>query len=134
MGIKSDWYLLDDDEKAIQSLRERIENLLTIATRTTRGYESNGSRKIGGTKDKNADIVIKIMELEDELAELNHSKRVKSVWMKLQISRIQKDKRKVFIDRYLRNMSLMETAKANGITKKTVCQTLKNFEKNKKNT
>lgn len=130
MGIKSDWYLLDDDEKAIQSLRERIENLLTIATRTTRGYESNGSRKIGGTKDKNADIVIKIMELEDELAELSHSKRVKSVWMKLQISRIQKDKRKVFIDRYLRNMSLTETAKANGITKKTVCQTLKNFEKN----
>lgn len=130
MGIKSDWYLLDDDEKAIQSLRERIENLLTIATRTTRGYESNGSRKIGGTKDKNADIVIKIMELEDELAELSHSKRVKSVWMKLQISRIQKDKRKVFIDRYLRNMSLTETAKANSITKKTVCQTLKKFEKN----
>ena len=36
MGIKSDWYLLEDDEKAIVSLKERIENLITIATRTTR--------------------------------------------------------------------------------------------------
>ena len=40
------------------------------------------------------------------------------------------DKSKVFIDRYLRNMSLTETAKANGTTKKTICQTLKKFEKN----
>jgi DNA-directed RNA polymerase specialized sigma24 family protein len=130
MGIKSDWYLLDDREKAIQTLRERIENLLTIATHTTRGYESNGSRKIGGTKDKNADIVLKIMELEDELAELNHDRHCQSVWLKLHIAQVERDKRKVFIDRYLRNMSLTETAKANGTTKKTICQTLKKFEQN----
>ena len=127
MGIKQDWYLLDDDEKAIQSLRERIENLLTIATRTTRGFEPTGSRKIGGTKDKNADIVLKIMELEDELAELTHDRNIKSVWMKLHIAQVERDKRKVFIDRYLRNMSLNETAKANGTTKKTICQILKKF-------
>jgi len=130
MGIKSDWYLLDDNEKAIQSLKERIEVLLAAATRTTRGFESNGSRKIGGTKDKNADIVIKIMELEDELAELGYEKHVKSVWLKLHIAQVERDKRKVFIDRYLKGMSLNETARANGITKKTVCQILKNFEKN----
>lgn len=127
MGIKQDWYLLDDDEKAIQSLRERIENLVTIATRTTRGFEPTGSRKIGGTKDKNADIVLKIMELEDELAELSYNHRRKSVWLKLHIAQVERDKRKVFIDRYLRNMSLNETAKANGTTKKTICQILKKF-------
>lgn len=127
MGIKQDWYLLDDDEKAIQSLRERIENLVTIATRTTRGFEPTGSRKIGGTKDKNADIVLKIMELEDELAELSYNHRRKSVWLKLHIAQVEREKRKVFIDRYLRNMSLNETAKANGTTKKTICQILKKF-------
>lgn len=127
MGIKQDWYLLDDDEKAIQSLRERIENLVTIATRTTRGFEPTGSRKIGGTKDKNADIVLKIMELEDELAELSYNHRRQSVWLKLHIAQVERDKRKVFIDRYLRNMSLNETAKANGTTKKTICQILKKF-------
>ena len=127
MGIKQDWYLLDDDEKAIQSLRERIENLVTIATRTTRGFEPTGSRKIGGTKDKNADIVLKIMELEDELAELSYNHRRQSVWLKLHIAQVERGKRKVFIDRYLRNMSLNETAKANGTTKKTICQILKKF-------
>ena len=127
MGIKQDWYLLDDDEKAIQSLRERIENLVTIATRTTRGFEPTDSRKIGGTKDKNADIVLKIMELEDELAELSYNHRRQSVWLKLHIAQVERDKRKVFIDRYLRNMSLNETAKANGTTKKTICQILKKF-------
>ena len=47
MGIKNDWYLLDDNEKAIRSLKERIESLVTIATRTTRGFENTGSRKTG---------------------------------------------------------------------------------------
>lgn len=130
MGIKSDWYLLDDDSKAIQSLKERIENLLTIATRTTRGFEATGSRKIGGTKDKNADIVLKVMELESELASIDYEHHLSRCAMITNIAKIPKPKRKVFIDRYIRNMSLNETAKANGTTKKTICQILKNFEKN----
>lgn len=130
MGIKTDWYLLDDDEKAILSLKERIESLVTIATRTTRGFEATGSRKIGGTKDKNADIVLKIMALEDELAETDYDYRLSRNKLIVNIAQIPKDKRKVFIDRYIRGMSLNETAKANGTTKKTVCQILKKFEKN----
>ena len=129
MGIKTDWYLLDDCDKAIQSLKERIENLSTIATRTTRGFEAIGSRKIGGTKDKNADIVLKIMELEDELAEIDHEYRVSRCSLIVSIAQIPKDKRKVFVDRYIRGMSLNETAKNNRVTKKTVCQILKKFEK-----
>lgn len=128
MGIKSDWYLLDDDEKAIVSLKERIGTLWTAATKTTRGFEATGSRKIGGTKDKNADLVLKIMELEAELAELDYGRHVKSVWLKLHIAQVERDKRKVFIDRYLRGMSLNETARANKTTKKTICQTLKKFD------
>ncbi len=127
MGIKSDWYLLDDDEKAIQSLRERIESLVTIATRTTRGFEATGSRKIGGTKDKNADIVLKIMELEDELAELDYDYRISRCSLIVNIANVPKEYRKIFIDRYLKGMSLNETARANGITKMTVCRILKNF-------
>ena len=127
MGIKSDWYLLDDDEKAIQSLRERIESLITIATRTTRGFEPTGSRKIGGTKDKNADIVLKIMELEDELAELDYDYRISRCSLIVNIANVPKEYRKIFIDRYLKGMSLNETARANGITKMTVCRILKNF-------
>lgn len=127
MGIKSDWYLLDDDEKAIQSLRERIESLVTIATRTTRGFEATGSRKIGGTKDKNADIVLKIMELEDELAELDYDYRISRCSLIVNIANVPKEHRKIFIDRYLKGMSLNETARANGITKMTVCRILKNF-------
>lgn len=127
MDIKQDWYLLEDDEKAIQSLRERIENLVTIATRTTRGFEATGSRKIGGTKDKNADIVLKIMELEDELAELDYDYRLSRNSMIINIANVPKDHRKIFIDRYLKGMSLNETAKANGTTKKTICQILKKF-------
>ena len=130
MGIKTDWYLLDDDEKAILSLRERIESLVTIATRTTRGFESTGSRKIGGTKDKNADIVLKIMALEDELSEIDYGYRLSRKKLIVNIAQIPKDKRKIFIDRYIRGMSLNETAKANGVTKQAVCNTLKNFEKN----
>ena len=127
MDIKQDWYLLEDDERAIQSLRERIENLVTIATRTTRGFEASGSRKIGGTKDKNADIVLKIMELEDELAELDYDYRLSRNSMIINIANVPKDHRKIFIDRYLKDMSLNETAKANGTTKKTICQILKKF-------
>ena len=127
MGVKSDWYLLDDDEKAIQSLRERIESLVTIATRTTRGFEATGSRKIGGTKDKNADIVLKIMELEDELAELDYDYRISRCSLIVNIANVPKEHRKIFIDRYLKGMSLNETARANGITKMTVCRILKNF-------
>lgn len=127
MGIKSDWYLLDDDEKAIQSLRERIESLVTIATRTTRGFEATGSRKIGGTKDKNADIVLKIMELENELAELDYDYRISRCSLIVNIANVPKEYRKIFIDRYLKGMSLNETARANGITKMTVCRILKNF-------
>lgn len=130
MGIKSDWYLLDDDAKAIQNLKERIENLLTIATRTTRGFEATGSRKIGGTKDKNADIVLKVMELESELASIDYEHHLSKCALIINISKIPKPKRKIFIDRYVKGMSLNETAKANGTTKKTVCQILKNFEKN----
>ena len=127
MDIKSDWYLLNDDAKAIVSLRERIENLLAIATRTTRGFEATGSRKIGGAKDKNADIVIKIMELEAELAEIDYEYRLSRCAMICSIAAIPKEKRKVFVDRYIKNMSLMETAKANKTTKKTICQILKKF-------
>ena len=127
MGIKQDWYLLDDDEKAIRSLRERIESLVTAATRTTRGFEPTGSRKIGGTKDKNADIVLKIMELEDELAEIDYDYRISRCSMIVNIANVPKEYKKVFIDRYIRGMSLNETAKANGTTKKTICQILKKF-------
>lgn len=127
MGIKSDWYLLEDDEKAIVSLKERIENLITIATRTTRGFEATGSRKIGGTKDKNADIVLKVMELESELASLGYEHHLSKCALIIDIAKIPKPKRKIFIDRYIHNMSLTETAKANGITKQAVCKTLKNF-------
>mgnify|MGYP002522963178 CR=1 FL=1 len=130
MGIKTDWYLLDDDEKAIISLKERIESLVTIATRTTRGFEATGSRKIGGTKDKNADIVLKIMELESELASIDYEHHLSRCALIVNIANtVPKEKRKVFVDRYLRNMSLNETAKANGITKMTTCRILKNFEK-----
>lgn len=127
MGIKQDWYLLDDDEKAIRSLRERIESLVTAATRTTRGFEPTGSRKIGGTKDKNADIVLKIMELEDELAEIDYDYRISRCSMIVNIANVPKEYKKVFIDRYIRGMSLNETAKASGTTKKTICQILKKF-------
>ena len=131
MDIKSDWYLLNDDAKAIVSLRERIENLLAIATRTTRGFEATGSRKIGGTKDKNADIVLKIMALEDELSEINYKYGLSRSMLVVNIALlIPREKRKVFVDRYVRNMSLTETAKANGTTKMTVCRILKNFSKN----
>jgi len=128
MGIKTDWYLLDDEEKAIQCLKERIENLHTIATRTTRGFEATGSRKIGGTKDKNADIVLKIMELEDELASMGYTYHLSRCALIVSIAEtVPKKNRKVFIDRYLKNMSLNETAKANSTTKKTICQILKKF-------
>lgn len=131
MDIKSDWYLLNDDAKAIVSLRERIENLLAIATRTTRGFEATGSRKMGGTKDKNADIVLKIMALEDELSEINYKYGLSRSMLVVNIALlIPREKRKVFVDRYVRNMSLTETAKANGITKMTVCRILKKFSKN----
>lgn len=131
MGIKTDWYLLDDEEKAIQCLKERIENLHTIATRTTRGFEATGSRKIGGAKDKNADIVLKIMELEDELASMGYTHHLSRCALIVNIAEtVPKKNRKVFIDRYLKNMSLNDTAKANSITKQAVCKTLKNFEKN----
>lgn len=131
MGIKTDWYLLDDNAKAIQSLKERIENLVTIATRTTRGFEATGSRKIGGTKDKNADIVLKVMELESELASIDYDHHLSKCQMIVNIAnQIPKDKRKVFVDRYVRNMSLTDTAKANNTTRRNVCKILKNFEKN----
>ena len=127
MGIKSDWYLVEDNAKAITSLRERIETLATVATKTTIGFEPTGSRKIGGAKDRNADIVIKIMELEAELAEIDYEYRLSRCAMICSIAAIPKEKRKVFVDRYVKNMSLMETARANGVTKQAVCKTLKNF-------
>ena len=100
MGIKSDWYLVEDNAKAITSLRERIETLAAVATKTTIGFEPTGSRKIGG---------------------------LSRCAMICSIAATPKEKRKVFVDRYVKNMSLMETARANGVTKQAVCKTLKNF-------
>lgn len=127
MGIKGDWYLVEDNAKAITSLRERIEILAAVATKTTIGFEPTGSRKIGGTKDKNADIVIKIMELEAELAEIDYEYGLSRCSLICTIATVPKEKRKVFVDRYIKNMSLMETARANKTTKKTICQILKKF-------
>jgi len=127
MGIKGDWYLVEDNAKAIASLRERIAVLDAVATKTTIGFEPTGSRKIGGAKDKNADIVIKIMELEAELAEIDYEYGLSRCSLICTIATVPKEKRKVFVDRYVKNMSLMETARANGVTKQAVCKTLKNF-------
>lgn len=127
MGIKGDWYLVEDNAKAITSLRERIETLAAVATKTTIGFEPTGSRKIGGVKDKNADIVIKIMELEAELAEIDYEYGLSRCSLICTIAMVPQEKRKVFVDRYIKNMSLMETAKANKTTKKTICQILKKF-------
>ena len=127
MGIKGDWYLVEDNAKAITSLRERIETLAAVATKTTIGFEPTGSRKIGGVKDKNADIVIKIMELEAELAEIDYEYGLSRCSLICTIATVPQEKRKVFVDRYIKNMSLMETAKANKTTKKTICQILKKF-------
>lgn len=127
MDIKSDWYLTEDTNKARISLQERIETLVAVATKTTMGFEPTGSRKIGGTQDRKADIVLKIMDLEAELAEIDYDYRLSRCAMICNIALVPKEKRKIFIDRYVRNMSLAETARANGITKKTVCQTLRKF-------
>ena len=67
------------------------------------------------------------MELEAELAEIDYEYGLSRCSLICTIATVPKEKRKVFVDRYIKNMSLMETAKANKTTKKTVCQILKKF-------
>ena len=129
MGIRDDYYLVADEEKAIEDIKDRILTLLTAATSTTKPMNVNqGGRIVGGTKDRNAKIMLKVIELEDELAEMNYHNTLSRVSLILSVAKVSQKAKPVFVKRYCRGMSLNEVAKAQKQSKRNICKILKNFE------
>lgn len=131
MGIRDDYYLVKDERQAIEDIKDRILALLTAATSTTKPMNVNqGGRIIGGSKDRNAKIMVKVIELEDELSEMNYQHSLSRIAMIQSIAKVPEKARPVFVKKYCKDMSLNQIAKAQKQTKQNICKILKNFEKN----
>lgn len=131
MGIRDDYYLVKDERQAIEDIKDRILALLTAATSTTKPMNVNqGGRIIGGSKDRNAKIMVKVIELEDELSEMNYQHSLSRIAMIQSIAKVPEKARPVFVKKYCNDMSLNQIAKAQKQTKQNICKILKNFEKN----
>ena len=131
MGIRDDYYLVKDEKQAIEDIKDRILALLTAATSTTKPMNVNqGGRIIGGSKDRNAKIMVKVIELEDELSEMNYRHGLSRVALILSIAKVPEKARSVFVKKYCKDMSLSEIARSQKQTKQNICKILKNFEKN----
>lgn len=131
MGIRDDYYLVKDEKQAIEDIKDRILVLLTAATSTTKPMNVNqGGRIIGGSKDRNAKIMVKVIELEDELSEMNYQHSLSRIAMIQSIAKVPEKARPVFVKKYCKDMSLNQIAKAQKQTKQNICKILKNFEKN----
>lgn len=131
MGIRDDFYLVKDEEQAIADIKDRILMLLTAATSTTKPMTTNqGGRVVGGTKDRNAKIMLKVIELEAELAEMGYKHSLSRVSLIQSVAQIPSKQKPVFVKRYCKGMSLNEVAKSQNQSKRNICKILKNFEKN----
>lgn len=131
MGIRDDYYIVKDEQQAIDDLKDRILMLLTAATSTTKSMTTNqGGRVIGGTKDRNAKIMLKVIELEDQLAEMGYKHRLSRVALIQSVSKVPEKAKPVFVKKYCKDMSLNQIAKAQNQTKQNICKILKNYEKN----
>jgi hypothetical protein len=131
MGIRDDYYLALDEEKAIRQIKDRILALLTAATSTTKPINVNqGGRIIGGSKDRNAKIMLKVIELESELAEMEYGHGLSRVALIQSVARVEPKAKPVFVKKYCKNMSLNQIATSQNQTKRNICKILKNFEKN----
>lgn len=130
MGIRDDYYLVRDEKQAIDDLKDRILMLLTAATSTTKSMTSNqGGRVIGGAKDRNAKIMLKVIELEDELAEKGYQYSLSRVAMIQSVAKVPDKAKPVFVKKYCKDMSLNQIAKSQNQTKQNICKILKSFEK-----
>lgn len=131
MGIRDDYYLVMDEKQAIEDLKDRILMLLTAATSTTKPMTSNqGGRVIGGSKDRNAKIMLKVIELEDQLSEMGYKHRLSRVALIQSVSKIPDRAKPVFVKKYCKGMSLNQIAKSQNCSKQNICKILKNYEKN----
>lgn len=131
MGIRDDYYIVKDEEQAIADIKDRILILLTAATSTTKPMNTNqGGRVVGGTKDRNAKIMLKVIELEAELAEMGYKHKLSKISLIQSVSQIPKKQKPVFVKRYCKGMSLNEVAKSQNQSKRNICKILKTFEKN----
>ena len=131
MGIRDDYYLVRDEQQAIEDIKDRILALLTAATSTTKPMNVNqGGRVVGGGKDRNAKIMIKVIELEDELAEMGYRHNLSRIALIQSIAKVDDKAKPVFVKKYCRDMSLNDIAKSQKQSKRNICKILKNFEKN----
>lgn len=131
MGIRDDYFLVKDEKQAIDDLKDRILTLLTAATSTTKPMDvCQGGRVVGGSKDRNAKIMLKVIELEDELAEMGYRHSLSKVALIQSVSKVSERAKPIFVKKYCKDMSLNEIAKAHNLTKRHICRILKNFEKN----
>lgn len=131
MGIRDDYYLTKDEAQEIADLKDRILTLLTAATSTTKPMTTNqGGRVVGGSKDRNAKIMVKVIELEAKLAELQYDYNLSRVALIQSISKVDIKARPIFVKKYCKDMSLNQIAASQNQSKRNICKILKNFEKN----
>lgn len=130
MGIRDDYYLVRDEQQAIEDIKDRILALLTAATSTTKPMNVNqGGRITGGSKDRNAKIMVKVIELEAELAEMEYGHNLSRVALIQSIAKVDEKAKPVFVKKYCKDMSLNEIAKAQKQSKRNICKILKKSEK-----
>ena len=119
MGIRDDYYLVKDEQQAIDDLKDRILALLTAATSTTKPMNVNqGGRVIGGSKDRNSKIMLKVIELESELAEMGYKHSLSKIALIQSVAKVDQKAKPVFVKKYCKDMSLNQIAASQKQTKR----------------
>ena len=132
MGFKSEYWELRTLRNTIENKKDMVAELLTAAESTTKALDPNeGGKGTNKKGDRIEALVAKIIDLEREIADTEVDFEAMNCQFVFKMAQMDKPKHKqLAVERYLRERSLAETADILGVSKRYVCQTLKNFEKN----
>ena len=130
MGFKDEYWELRTFRNSIESKKDLVTELLTVAESTTKPLNPNEGGKGAKKGDRIEAIMAKVMDLEKEIADAEMDYEAMNCQFVFKASKLSKASQKTLvIERYLRNRSLAETAEIMGVSKQYVCQSLKNLEK-----
>lgn len=131
MGFKDDYWELRNLRNSIERQKDEVCELLAAAESTTKPLNPNEGGKGASKGDRVEAIMAKVMDLESEIAEAESCYEMLNCQFVFKMAVMEKPKQKqLAVERYLRERSLHETAHILGVSKRYVCQSLKNFEKN----
>lgn len=130
MGFKNEYWRLRTLRNSIEDKKDLVAELLAVAESTTKPLNPNEGGKGVSKGDRVETIMAKVMDLENEIADAEVDIEAMNCQFVFKVAGLGKTKqRQLVVERYCRERSLVETAQIMGVSKRYVCQSLKNLEK-----